>query len=141
MCNETFTKFLCKTISLCLATFIYLSLEMIMKLVETQFAFLLQGRRERGGGGGGARGVPARDCYILDCSLMVSTHTIPTIALSCIFIGSFNKYVIWKGRRENEESNRKLYRIKEGVQSKKWYPLHKLLYLLFSVTQSFLLGF
>ena len=136
MCNETFTKFLCKTISLCLATFIYLSLEMIMKLVETQFAFLLQGRRERGRGGGGggvhgwgppppppppppARVVPARDCYIFDCSLMVSSHTIPTIALSCIFIGSFNKYVIWKGRRENEESNRKLYRIKEGVQSKK----------------------
>ena len=56
MCNETFTKFLCKTISLCLATFIYLSLEMIMKLVETQFAFLLQGRRERGRGGGGGKG-------------------------------------------------------------------------------------
>ena len=52
MCNETFTKFLCKTISLCLAKFIYLSLEMIMKLVETQFVFLLQGRRERGVQGG-----------------------------------------------------------------------------------------
>ena len=42
---------------------------------------------------------------------------------------------------EKEESNRKLYRTKEGVQSKKWYHLHKFFYLLFSVTQSFLLGF
>ena len=30
---------------------------------------------------------------------------------------------------------------KEGVQSKKWYLSHKFFYLLFSVTQSFLLGF
>ena len=40
--EATKTKlFLCETISLCLATFIYLSFEMIMKLVTTQFSFLL----------------------------------------------------------------------------------------------------
>ena len=30
---------------------------------------------------------------------------------------------------------------KESVQSKKWYPSHKFFYVLFSVAQSFLLGF
>ena len=30
---------------------------------------------------------------------------------------------------------------KEGVKSKKWYPSHKFFYVLFFVTQSFLLGF
>ena len=35
--HEPGTKFLCKTISLCLATLIYLSLEKITKFLATQF--------------------------------------------------------------------------------------------------------
>ena len=46
-----------------------------------------------------------------------------------------------KGEGVDKESNKKWHR-KEGVQSKKWCPLHKFFYVLFSVTQSlFLLGF
>ena len=41
---------------------------------------------------------------------------------------------------EDKKSNRKWHR-KEGVQSKKWCPSHKFFNVLFSVTQSFLLGF
>ena len=45
------------------------------------------------------------------------------------------------GRGVDEESNSKWHR-KEGVQSKKWCPSEKFVYILFSVTQSlFLLGF
>ena len=47
---------------------------------------------------------------------------------------------IGKGKKKDKESNRKLHR-KEGVQSKKWCFSHKFSYILFSVTQSFLLGF
>ena len=116
MCNETFTKFLCKTISLCLATFIYLSLEMIMKLVETQFAFLLQDRRETGVQGGCLQGIVI---FLTVHSWYHHTQYQPLHYRVSLYGRSFNKYVIWKGGRENEEINRKLYRIKEGVQSKK----------------------
>ena len=45
---------------------------------------------------------------------------------------------MWEG--VDEESNKKWHR-KEGVQSKKWRLSHKLFYLIFAVTHSFLLGF
>ena len=45
-----------------------------------------------------------------------------------------------KGEREQFEKVTKKHR-KEEVQSKKWYASHKFSYVLFSVTQSFLLGF
>ena len=47
---------------------------------------------------------------------------------------------IRKGEREDKESNRKWHR-KESVQLKNWCPSYKFFYVLFSVTQSFLLGF
>ena len=68
---------------------------------------------------------------------MVSSHWIPTIAILCIFIGTIQQ-VCHVG--ENKESNKKL-RGNWGVQSKKWCPSHKFFFVLFSVTQSFLLGF
>ena len=45
-----------------------------------------------------------------------------------------------KGQGEDKESNRKWHR-EEGVHLKKWCPSHKFSYVLFSVTQTFLLGF
>ena len=46
------------------------------------------------------------------------------------------------GRRSRRKKQQKAKRHrKESVQSKKWYPSHKFFYVLFSVTQSFLLGF
>ena len=47
---------------------------------------------------------------------------------------------IGKGKGKDKEINRKLYR-KDGVQSKKWCSSHKFSYILFSVTQFFLLAF
>ena len=44
-----------------------------------------------------------------------------------------------RGREYKKEATKK--HRKESVQSKKWYPSHKFSYVLFSVTQSFLLGF
>ena len=57
---------------------------------------------------------------------MISSHRIQPIAILCIFI--------------DEENNKKWHR-KEDVQSKKWCPWHKFFYVLFCVTQTFLVGF
>ena len=61
---------------------------------------------------------------------MVSSHRIPPIAI----IG-----IIPQGRHLGDTSTKR--HRKERVQSKKWYPSHRFFCVLFSVTQSFLLGF
>ena len=55
-------------------------------------------------------------------------------------IPPFSKYVTWEGLGIHEESNKKWHK-KEGMQSRKWCPSHKFLYVLYSLAQSFLLGF
>ena len=57
---------------------------------------------------------------------MISSHRIQPIAILCIFI---------------DKESKKKWHGKEGMQSKGWCPWHKFFYVLFSVTQSFLLGF
>ena len=57
-----------------------------------------------------------------------------------LYMGHSTSTSLGKGERVNGESNKKWHR-KEDVQSKKWCPWHKFFYVLFSVTQSFLLGF
>ena len=57
-----------------------------------------------------------------------------------LYMGHSTSTSLGKGERVNGESNKKWHR-KEDVQSKNWCPWHKFFYVLFSVTQSFLLGF
>ena len=55
-----------------------------------------------------------------------------------LYRGHWASTSIGKGEGVDEEGNRKWHR-NEGVQSKKWCLSHKLIYVLFSVTQSLLL--
>ena len=72
---------------------------------------------------------------------MVSSHRIPTIAILCIFIGPIQQIRhLGKEAWEDKESKRKWHRM-DSVQSKEWCPSHKFFYVLFSIIQSFLLGF
>ena len=56
-----------------------------------------------------------------------------------IFIGAIPQARHLESRRESTKKATKRHRGR--VQSRKWYPSHKFFYILFSVTQSFLLGF
>ena len=70
----------------------------------------------------------------------MTSHTIPPIAILCIFIEAIQQ-VHHLERGVDEESNKNWNR-KEAVQSKKWCPSHKFFDVLFSVTQPlFLLDF
>ena len=68
---------------------------------------------------------------------MMSSHRIPAIAT--LYRGHSTSTALEKEERIDKESNKR-YRERD-VQSKKWYLSHKFFYVLFSVTQSFLLGF
>ena len=77
------------------------------------------------------------DANQLEIFIFLISHSIPSIAILCIFIGAIQQ-VRHLGREVDEENNKKWHR-KESVQLKRW---HKFFYVLFSVTQSlFLLGF
>ena len=77
---------------------------------------------------------------------MTSSRILPPTAISCIFIVAIQqvrhlKKATKRTKGKLEESNKNWHR-KQGVQSKKSSPSHKLFYVLFSVTQSlFLLSF
>ena len=69
---------------------------------------------------------------------MISSQRIPPITILYIFIGAIPKVSqLGRGRSRRRKHTHRM----KGVQSKKWYSLHKLLHVLFSVIQSFPLGF
>ena len=84
--------------------------------------------------------MPTASIKLQEIFIFSTSHRIPPIAISCIFIGAIQQVRHYR-RGVDEKSNKNWHR-KESMHSKKWCPSRKFFYVLYSVTHFlFLHGF